>query len=172
MNEQTIEDLTMLSLEIGFVSVAIINQNHIVTQICLAAMAVSFGGWVYRRGVIAHRNIQTTLTPVPMPPQQITRQSFQYKESQYTRFDHTATYIVSNALREKFSIYGYDVVFTIELSNIILYGYFTECGAKYLRLSTRAALNPWNEAQDNEYFGLASDLDQIVNWIAWNIYFE
>ena len=33
MKEQTIEDLTMLSLEIGFVSVAMINQNHIVTKI-------------------------------------------------------------------------------------------------------------------------------------------
>ncbi len=129
---------------------------------------VSFG----KLPVRLELQLQALRLLMPMPPQQITRQSFQYKESQYTRFDHTATYIVSNALREKFSIYGYDVVFTIELSNIILYGYFTECGARYLRLSTRATLNPWDEAQDNEYFGLASDLNEIVNWIAWNIYFE
>lgn len=172
MNEQTIEDLTMLGLEIGFVSVAMINQNHIVTQICLGAMAISFGGWVYRRGMIAHRNMQSSSTPAITPPQQITRQTFQYKESIYTPYQHSAKHIISTELHTQFKTYGYDNVFAMQISGMTFYGYFTECGARYLRLSTRATLNPWNEAQDNEYFELADNLDGIVNWIAWNIYFE
>ena len=171
MKAQTIEDLGMLFATIGFTGVAFINNNRIISLLCLVSTAASFVFWVYRRGTIAYHNMPTAVpATIPTTPT-VTPQTWQYKESPYTAYNQTARYIISKELCKLNAVHGFHNQFKVAFSGTTFYGYFAQNGGSvYLHLWCDD-LGFTDYGNHKEYFGVYRDLDAIIHYITMHIFF-